>query len=335
MNSYYPPPSYNPPPYIGPNRPNPNRIPVQRAGNVVASGLFITLGLMILLNTVLGMVFYALDQDQFSIQAYNLVKELIPFASYVMAFWVAIVFIMIKTDIPRSFAFPLRPPKASLCIPAIFVGLGASVIGVVASTMFSGLLEGITGYRPVMGDITPPITGIGAQIVFALSITVAPAVLEELLFRGVILQSLRRFGDGFALVASSVLFALLHQNLVQGPNALLMGLVIGYFVLRTGSVMTGMLMHLVNNSLALVMLYLPQFFPYDVLDNVYFIIYGLYVLLGVIAIIYLYLRKGNLFSVADSSYPMQSGQVSSVFFKSVGMILFLIVSAILMLLSFE
>jgi hypothetical protein len=81
-------------------------------------------------------------------------------------------------------------------------------------------------------------------------LTVIPAVLEEVLFRGLVMQGLRCFGDGIALAASSVLFALAHFNLIQGANALLMGLIIGYFVLRTGSIWVGVVLHFAVNVLS-------------------------------------------------------------------------------------
>ena len=63
------------------------------------------------------------------------------------------------------------------------------------------------------------------------------------------MHSLRRHGDAFALILSSTLFALMHYNIYMVLNAFLMGLLIGYFVIRTGSIITGILMHLANNLL--------------------------------------------------------------------------------------
>ena len=86
-----------------------------------------------------------------------------------------------------------------------------------------------------------------------ISTAILPAIVEELVFRGAIMQSLRRFGDTFALLVSSLLFGLVHGNLVQAPMAFITGLAIGYFVLRTGSLRTGTLVHLINNALATVL----------------------------------------------------------------------------------
>ena len=86
-------------------------------------------------------------------------------------------------------------------------------------------------------------------------------LVEEVVFRGMIFQSMRRFGDSFALVLSAILFALFHGNLSQAPNAFLMGLVIGYLVLYSGSLWVGIIIHAVNNLLNLAADLLLQIIP--------------------------------------------------------------------------
>lgn len=69
---------------------------------------------------------------------------------------------------------------------------------------------------------------------------------EELLFRGVILRSLRPYGKRFAVLASAFLFGLFHGNLLQTPYAFLMGLVLGY-VAAEYSVFWAIGLHMFNN----------------------------------------------------------------------------------------
>jgi sodium transport system permease protein len=79
---------------------------------------------------------------------------------------------------------------------------------------------------------------------------VLPAVAEELAFRGFILSGLRRrFPPGAAVVFSSILFALYHFNVFQLLPAFVLGLVLGTLALRTGSVLPGMLFHMLHNGL--------------------------------------------------------------------------------------
>ena len=126
--------------------------------------------------------------------------------------------------------------------------MGVSVVGIVAYKLIS-ILFSTFGIIPVAPQSSPDTTDGVAMLLYAINGMILPAFIEEIVFRGAILQSLRRFGDGFALLTSSILFAVIHGNFVQAPYAFLMGLVIGYFVLRTGSLWTGIFIHLFNNRI--------------------------------------------------------------------------------------
>ena len=51
---------------------------------------------------------------------------------------------------------------------------------------------------------------------------------EEILFRGLVLDTLRPYGKRFAIFGSAVLFGLFHGNLLQTPYAFGVGLLLGY-----------------------------------------------------------------------------------------------------------
>lgn len=83
-------------------------------------------------------------------------------------------------------------------------------------------------------------------------ICVQPAIIEEIAFRGVVLGGLRRvLTDREALVISTFLFGLLHLSLPSMPHLLLIGGVLGWLRLRSGSLLPGMVMHFLHNLLCL------------------------------------------------------------------------------------
>lgn len=92
---------------------------------------------------------------------------------------------------------------------------------------------------------------------FITTVLFAP-VLEELIFRGCILESLKKYSTSFAVVFSALLFALLHLNLYQGLPVFGMGLVFGWIYVRTGSLRTTIVLHLINNLVAMISGYLPD-----------------------------------------------------------------------------
>lgn len=78
--------------------------------------------------------------------------------------------------------------------------------------------------------------------------------VEEMVFRGAILRSLLgTFGNRWAAILfSAALFAIVHMNPAQMPHALLMGLLLGWLYSRTGSILPGVAVHWVNNTVAYV-----------------------------------------------------------------------------------
>lgn len=86
-----------------------------------------------------------------------------------------------------------------------------------------------------------------------LSVVVLAPLFEELICRGVVLESLRgRFGVVGAWALSSLFFGAIHLQLQLSVNALFMGMILGYVVIRTGSLWSAILLHAINNSMAYV-----------------------------------------------------------------------------------
>lgn len=88
-------------------------------------------------------------------------------------------------------------------------------------------------------------------LMVALAVGVIAPIAEELLFRGLLQGSLeRRLGNWPGLLLVGLSFGLLHGRLRFLPVGLL-GILMGYMVMRTNSVLSGMLAHSCNNTLAL------------------------------------------------------------------------------------
>ena len=84
-----------------------------------------------------------------------------------------------------------------------------------------------------------------------LVIALVPAVCEELAFRGFILSGFRHLGHKWrAIIYSALLFGLTHGILQQSLIACLLGMVLGYLAVQSGSILPGMVFHVVHNTLA-------------------------------------------------------------------------------------
>lgn len=138
-----------------------------------------------------------------------------------------------------------RPKSAWLMGLAVPMGLAACMLGNAVTNIFVTRLENI-GIFLTSYDYDVPAKPFG-RVVFIVLISVVPALTEELAIRGTVMQPLRKYGDTFAILASSAVFALMHGNLVQAPFAFIAGIAIGYAVCITGTLWTGIFIHFFNN----------------------------------------------------------------------------------------
>ena len=80
---------------------------------------------------------------------------------------------------------------------------------------------------------------------------------EEVVFRGAILRTLlgimSKKNHWVAIMISAAIFGAVHCNQAQFINALLMGLLLGWMYYRTQSLVPGILLHWVNNTMAYVL----------------------------------------------------------------------------------
>lgn len=90
------------------------------------------------------------------------------------------------------------------------------------------------------------------------AIAVIPGIFEELLFRGPILSAYERGGTRRAILVSAILFAMLHGSLEGLPVQFMMGVVLGFAVVSTGSIYAGMMIHTTYNAAYVLLGYLVR-----------------------------------------------------------------------------
>lgn len=154
-----------------------------------------------------------------------------------------------------------KPVSTSLMLSAVPFGFFICLAGNYVTSIFVNFMDEI-GIHLSAPDFAVP-SGFGGRLIYIVSIAVVPPLVEEFAIRGVIMQPLRRYGDKFAIVASALIFAVLHGNLIQAPFALIAGIGIGYAVCITNSVWTGVLIHAVNNFYSVV----TEFMIEDIADE--------------------------------------------------------------------
>ncbi len=104
------------------------------------------------------------------------------------------------------------------------------------------------GYQPSNLEIGTDLSGILLAFFIA---SVLPAFCEELLMRGIISNGMSRYGIIPASLFSATVFMLFHMSPSQTIYQFALGFVMSYFMLRSGSLWTSIIMHFFNNVIAL------------------------------------------------------------------------------------
>ncbi len=122
-----------------------------------------------------------------------------------------------------------------ICINAISMSFSTNVI--------AGTMQDIA-------DTMPYIAGISL-------LALLPALVEEITFRGVLLNSFHRDSNPWpGILFSAICFGCMHMNFNQITYALVLGIVMGIVLEATGSILATMLMHFVYNGTSTTLLYL-------------------------------------------------------------------------------
>lgn len=104
------------------------------------------------------------------------------------------------------------------------------------------------------GQLIMSMIGQSPTWLILLTIGIVAPIAEELLFRGLVFHMFNRHMNvKVALIVQGLLFGAFHMNIVQGLYASVLGIVLGIAYLLTGSLWIPIIIHIVNNSVALLL----------------------------------------------------------------------------------
>lgn len=89
-----------------------------------------------------------------------------------------------------------------------------------------------------------------------ISLTILPAICEELLFRGIILQGLKSYGKVLSILLTGLMFAIFHMSIDQFIYPLIMGSLLSLIMYNENNILYSIIVHLVNNFLSVTLSYL-------------------------------------------------------------------------------
>ena len=253
--------------------------------------------------------------------------------SLVSMFTVGVIFIK-ATDSKFNDMIPLKKVKKGYFVPLVLIATAVSLISnYMADILLNNLsLIGIkTKYPPSFEAAeNSPLEA----LLTILSVAIIPPLAEEFLFRGIILNKLKPFGINFAIFTSSLLFGLMHGNLVQTPFAFVVGMAFAYVTVKSGSILPSIISHfLINFSSVMVSMYSDSQLD-DNIATIVYISFSLIVIIGGIVSAFLLSKHKGFFNI----YPNVQFKFGSTLRESltaVGMILSIIALTLELIASSE
>ena len=196
------------------------------------------------------------------------------------------------------------------CIRAMLIIFPVDIFLSHLSTLLASALTGGKASNSTIGGMLT-----GENVLTMIMVSVLAPIFEELVFRKLIIDRTRRYGEFTAILYSSLAFGLFHCNLYQIIYAFAIGIILGYVYIRTGNVVITIIMHMIVNSSAAVLYPMaPQLFTYFEYTMI-----GL----GILSLIYTVIKRDVKLKPAQNEVSQK--ELSSLALFNTGSILFTVV----------
>lgn len=296
---------------------------VKKMANAAGWSFLVMTGIIFLINIIIMIIFEGISfitgkgsllEEPAFLQAFQIFLSL-------FAFTLPFTFVYKLYGLRISDLISFKKPKEKSFLPLFIIGMSFCSFANIASSYAGSIFEGLgIEYNVDFGENPQGLFGFLLSLI---SIVIVPALVEEFACRGIILGSLRRFGDGFAIITSAILFGLMHGNFVQMPFAVLVGLVLGFVAVKSGSIWVAVAIHAGNNFISLVMDYFFSGVSVEI-QNLIYMFYLMVTLLAGIAVI-LCLKDKTLYELERSELECTEKEKYKWFFTSVPLIIFCVI----------
>ena len=222
---------------------------LRRNANLLGALMLILFVLNTLISIVLELGLIALFgmDSAFDTLSIMLQSGLISTVSF---FFISLIYALIR-GLDFAELFPFEKVKGKTLLMMVTVGLTITLL----SNYIADLVTQVFGMFGVTNEVDMSYdakNGV-SLVVYFVTVAIIPALVEEFTFRGILMGSLRKYSDALAVIVSAGLFALMHGNFVQIPFTFVGGLMFGYVVVKTNSLLPAILIHFFNNGLSVAM----------------------------------------------------------------------------------
>lgn len=157
---------------------------------------------------------------------------------------------------------------AAMTFSVATVAAFVNIIIIFAIMAATGKLSNFSIEKTTSVSIAPKGNPLWLDVLIYIYICLLGPILEELIYRGVLLEGLRKYGNLFGIIMSAVLFGLMHQNITQCLPAVAIGIVWGFIAVKSGSLLPTIFLHILNNTMTAVLLVVMQSVKISDLTNI-------------------------------------------------------------------
>lgn len=187
--------------------------------------------------------------DRFTDYVYTIViiNQLIILAS-------VLIYCLIKRiNIRETFRFnnPGLIPMLIITLLALPATFAAGMLNTLVIYLLQFIGDVPAAGIPVPQNLTELLIGI-------LIIGVLPGICEEMMHRGLLLRAYEKRGSYKAVVFVAILFGMFHFDITNLLGPIFLGLIIGYYVIRTNSILAGIYAHFLNNAISEIIQFIAQ-----------------------------------------------------------------------------
>ncbi len=183
-------------------------------------------------------------------------------------------------------------------------------------------------HAPVNNPIASVATG-DNLILQVLVLAVSAPIIEELIFRKLMLDRLRPYGDMTAIWVSALAFSLFHGNLSQALYAFVLGLIFAYIVIRTNNILYSIGLHILINLFGSTLMPLMALSTNTALLTIAGLLVYIFLIGGIIAFItevkHIKLNKGEITLTGFERFKTH--------YFNIGMVLYFILCLVMFLMA--
>lgn len=196
--------------------------------------------LISLLSWVMGIVLWIVAPRLLYNMNLNMIFGMMPM--YLIAF--PLLALLMKKLVPGE-RIERRKMSAGQYVLSAIICIGIAYAANIVGLIMTGIIGLVTG-NEVENEINTIVTSLSPWAVLFLTVLCAP-IMEELVFRKLIVDRTVRYGQGIAVVISGLMFGLFHGNLNQFVYAAAIGTFLAYLYVKTGNIKITISLHMLFN----------------------------------------------------------------------------------------